>query len=232
MSMKLCCNRVANRESIRKKHRALKSRIEEDIALNGHFKSLIEPLRLFVDSSGVRVANRESRDENAATTSKREKKETEEHEEGEDASETFEHSMTLHKYNDQSHDRAQPITFTPRVKIVLKIESLENVFETTEDSLTTKIQNQLQILEGRKELRTGLGSLGQNYVEAVLSGAQDKESGIDHVYGVYIHKDGLISSNKRFFKHVIAPLMSITHKKQKKKFGTGLCLTMTLNDNI
>jgi len=34
-------------ESIRKKHRALKtSRINEDIALNTHFKSLIEPLRL------------------------------------------------------------------------------------------------------------------------------------------------------------------------------------------
>ena len=59
-------------ESIRKKHRALKiDKIEEGIALNRHFKSLIEPLRLFVDSPSMRATKRESRDEDAMSVSKR-----------------------------------------------------------------------------------------------------------------------------------------------------------------
>ncbi|KYN22303.1 hypothetical protein ALC57_05300 [Trachymyrmex cornetzi] len=91
-----------------------------------------------------------------------------------EANETFEHSTSLHK-SDLSHE---PITSTPRVKIIPMIESLENVFEMTEDSLATKVQNQLQTSEGREALRTSLGPLGQKYVEAVLRGAQDKESGI------------------------------------------------------
>jgi len=39
-------------ESIRKKHRALKTgKIEEDIATKSHFKSIIEPLQKIVDNS-------------------------------------------------------------------------------------------------------------------------------------------------------------------------------------
>ncbi|EGI64136.1 hypothetical protein G5I_07443 [Acromyrmex echinatior] len=138
----------------RKKHRALKTdRIEEGIALDTHFKSLIEPLRLFVDSPSVH-ATKESR----ATKMQR---------------------LPLN-----------PITSTTRAKIVPTIELLKNVFETMKDALVTKIQNQLQTSEGREALRGGLGPLGQKYVEAVLRGVQDKESGIDHVYGVYLHKGG------------------------------------------
>ena len=43
-----------------------------------------------------------------------------------------------------------------------------------------------------------MGPLGQKYVEAVLRRARDKESGIDRMYGVYLHKDGLMFGNKRF----------------------------------
>ena len=76
-------------ESIRKKHRALKTgRIEEDMALDRHFKLIIKPLQQIVDSP-VRAIKRQSRDDNAA--SKRERKEVKEEEkEGEKASETFE----------------------------------------------------------------------------------------------------------------------------------------------
>ncbi|KYN22401.1 hypothetical protein ALC57_05213 [Trachymyrmex cornetzi] len=154
--------------------------------------------------------------------------------------------------------------------------------------------------EGREALRAGLCPLSQNYVEAVLSGNKWK-SGIDYVYGVYLHRVGLTFSNKRFdvhdadniiiddvryagisglyelifkriqddllyteddmkkyksillatnehkhkhqaqgrllsnrgykYKHIIAPLMSITPKKQSKKSGKGLPHAMTLNDN-
>jgi len=40
--------------------------------------------------------------------------------------------------------------------------------------------------------RGGLGPLGQKYVETVLRGAPEKESGIDDIYGVYLHKDRLM----------------------------------------
>ena len=148
-------------ESIRKKHRALKTgRIEEDISLDRHFKPLIELLRLFVDSPDVRATTRESCDEHATSAHKRGRKEEEEQDEREKASETFERSTTLHKSNDRSHYDVQPIASTPRAKIVPTIESLENVFETTEDSLATKVQNQLQTSEGREALRAGLGPSG------------------------------------------------------------------------
>jgi len=56
-------------ESIRKKHCALKTgRIEENITLNRHFKPLIKPLRLFVDS--VHATKRELRDDNVEFASK------------------------------------------------------------------------------------------------------------------------------------------------------------------
>ena len=67
-----------------------------------------------------------------------------------------------------------------RTKIVPTIESLENVFQTTEDLLATKVQNQLQISEGREALRAGNGLIeGSKYIEAVLRRTQDKKSGID-----------------------------------------------------
>ena len=44
------------------------------------------------------------------------------------------------------------------------------------------------------------------------------------------HSQSRLLSN-RGYKHVIAPLMSVTHKKQKKKSGKGLPHAMTLNDN-
>ena len=72
-------------------------------------------------------------------------------------------------------------------------------FEMTEDSLATKVQNQLQTSESREALQADLGPLGQKYVEAVLRGTRDKQkSDVDYVYGVYLHKDGLMFGNKRF----------------------------------
>ena len=159
--------------------------------MDRHFKPIIKPLQQIVDSP-VRAIKRQLRDDDAA--SKRERKEEEEEEEGEKASETFERSATPRK-PDRSHDRVQPITSTPRTKIVPTIESLNNIFETTEDSLATKVQNRLQTSEGRE---ADLGPLGQKYVEAVLRGTRDKQkSDVDYVY-VYLHKDELMFGNKRF----------------------------------
>jgi len=64
------------------------------------------------------------------------------------------------------------------------IESLENVFEITDDE-----QQRLQMSKGREALQAGLSSLSQKY--AVLRGARDKQkSGIDYyVYGTYTKMD-------------------------------------------
>ena len=44
---------------------------------------------------------------------------------------------------------------------------------------------------------------------------------------------GRLLSNRGYkYKYVIAPLMSITPKKQKKKSGKGLPHAMILNDNV
>ncbi|KYQ49727.1 hypothetical protein ALC60_11194 [Trachymyrmex zeteki] len=182
-------------ESIRKKHRALKTgRIEESIALDRHFKPIIKPLRQIVDSPGMRAIKRELRYDDAASAPKRERKEKEE-----EASETFERSETLRKSDDRSHDHVQPITSTPCTTIVPPIESFENVFETTDDSFATKVQHRLQTSEGREALRASLGPLGRKYVEAVMNGARGRGKGIDRVYGVYLHKDGLMFGNKCFY---------------------------------
>jgi len=78
------------------------------------------------------------------------------------------------------------------MKIVQPIESFENVFEMTDNLLASKIQNRLQTSESREALRAGLIPLRQKYVEIILPEAQGKNNDIDDVYGVYLHKDGLM----------------------------------------
>ena len=72
---------------------------------------------------------------------------------------------------------------------------LENVFETTNDSQRFKIGCKRQKVEKRYE--PALARWIKKYVQVVLRETRDKENGID-VYSVYLHKDGLILSNKHF----------------------------------
>ena len=55
----------------------------------------------------------------------------------------------------------------------------------------------MQTLEGREALQTGVGPLNQKYIEIILREARGKKSDID-VYGVYLHKYGLMFGNKLF----------------------------------
>ena len=73
---------------------------------------------------------------------------------------------------------------------------MDNVFETTENSLATKVQNRLQTSRG---ITSRLGPLDQKYIETILRGMRDKKkSDVDYMYDVYLHKDGLMFCNKRF----------------------------------
>jgi len=56
-------------ESIRKKHRALKTgKIEEDIATKSHFKPIIKPLQKIVNNSSMRAIKDEPRDDDDVKT--------------------------------------------------------------------------------------------------------------------------------------------------------------------
>jgi len=87
------------------KHRALKTdRIKEGIALDRHFKPLIEPCN-FSTTAPACAQQRESRASKMQYLLKCERKEEEEQEKGEEASETFERFTILLKSNNRSHDR-------------------------------------------------------------------------------------------------------------------------------
>jgi len=107
----------------------------------------------------MRAIKRQSRDDNVIFKRERKEEKEEEEVEGKKVSETFERSATPRKPDDRSHDRVQPITSTPRSKIVLTIESLDNVFETTKDSLATKVQKVANVGRSRG-VASRLGSAG------------------------------------------------------------------------
>ena len=125
----------------------------------------------------------------AASISKRErnkekKKEEEEEEEEEKKEEkASERFATPCKFDDRSYDRVQPITSIPRTMIVSMIESLEKVFETMDDSLITKVQNQLPTSEDRCKVWS-------RWVKRRVRGEREinRRVDIDYVY-VYLHKD-------------------------------------------
>jgi len=91
-------------------------------------------------SASKRERNEEKKEE------KEEEEEEEEEKKEEKASERF---ATPRKSDERSYDRVQPITSIPRTMIVPTIESLEKVFEMMDDSLITKVQNQLPTSEDR-----------------------------------------------------------------------------------
>ncbi|XP_077258541.1 uncharacterized protein LOC143895361 [Temnothorax americanus] len=191
--------RIANQiaktsDLIRKKYHALKtSKMEEDIALERHFKPIIEPLRQIAENT-VGKESDVSKIENETTW--------------EDEEPKVKRKRLNASFND-SVMASTPVTLKRSINVpsnlseITKIsqpllESLanEDVFETTDDSLVTSVRQQLQTSEGRETLRDHLGPMSQKYVVAVLSG--DQESGIDTVYGVYFSNDGMMLGNKRF----------------------------------
>ncbi|XP_036144224.1 uncharacterized protein LOC118646060 [Monomorium pharaonis] len=187
-------------ESIRKKHRALKTgRIEEDIVTKRHFEPLIEPLQKIIDNSGVRAIKEEPIG-NVSFTRKREKEEGEEYASKKKRSNvSFDISATPQKSNHLQISNDVPmITSTPRPTTVQPIESLENVFETTDDSLATIVRNQLQTSQGRKALQAQFGPLSQKYVVTVLSGNRESDVDIDNIYGVRLENNGMMLGNKHF----------------------------------
>ncbi|XP_071573132.1 uncharacterized protein [Temnothorax nylanderi] len=215
--------RIANQipktsDSIRKKYHALKTgKMEEDIALERHFKPIIELLRQIAENtvgkeSDVSKIENETVWEDEEPKLKR-KRPNASFNDSVMASTpvTLKRSINVPSNLSEITKILQlrklkrskgplnkpPITSAPSVQPIM-LESLanEDVFETTGDSLVTSVRQQLQTSEGRETLRDYLSPLSQKYVGAVLSG--DQESGIDTVYGVYFSNDGIMLGNKRF----------------------------------
>mgnify|MGYP003334118261 CR=1 FL=1 len=162
-------------ESIRKKHRTLKTgRIEKEINLEKHFKPIVEPLKQIAENIGgdddsIPITDLEIKDIKRKQSEKK-----------------FKRMST------------SPIRASTPQKLAafdpVKNLSAENVFETTDPSFATSVRQMIQTSNGQEVLRSQLGPLGQEYIGALLSG--DKK--IDNVYGVYFNDDGTRLGNKRF----------------------------------
>lgn len=189
-------------DSIRKKYRALKTgKMDEDIALERHFKPIVEPLKQIIENT------------EEFATSKTETLPLEEEEYDEPKTKrrksnaSFDNSLLTSTPVKATLRRSQtvPTTLNESVKILQPRElsydhphtlSIEDVFETTTgEPLVTSIRQQLQTSEGRKMLQTHYGPLGQKYLGAVLSGK--KNVNVDTVFGVYFSNNGTMIGNKR-----------------------------------
>ncbi|XP_071576438.1 uncharacterized protein [Temnothorax nylanderi] len=214
--------RIANQiaktsDSIRKKYHALKTaKMEEDIALEKHFKLIIEPRQIAENTVGkesdVSKIENETAWEDEEPKLKRKRPNTSFNDSVMASTPvTLKRSITVPSNLSEITKILQPrkskrskapldeppITSAPSSQPTM-LESLanEDVFETTDDSLVTSVRQQLQTSKGRETLRDHLGPLSQKYVGAVLSG--DQKSGIDTVCGVYFSNGGIMLGNKRF----------------------------------
>ncbi|KYN07145.1 hypothetical protein ALC62_01893 [Cyphomyrmex costatus] len=82
-----------------------------------------------------------------------------------------------------------------REKIARETEKTSESIRKKHRALKTDSRYPIKIREPR-DFASSLGLLSLKYVEPILRG--HNESGIDHVYGAYLDKDGLILGNKRF----------------------------------
>lgn len=212
-------------ESIRKKHRALKTgKMDEDIALERHFKPIIEPLRKIAEntigedaisndelpSSIADVKNemlpfQGKKHEDGMMTLKEKIKKKRLNISSDSSLQTFINNSKRKRLNNSLDVSLKTSTPTKSVAQQCEIEQAEkmklrddddDIFETTDDSLVTSLRRQLQTSEGENMLRNQLGPLGQKYIGEVLR--DDKDCNIDSVYGVYFEHEKTMLGDKCF----------------------------------
>ncbi|KYN16037.1 hypothetical protein ALC57_11721 [Trachymyrmex cornetzi] len=180
-------------DSIRKKYRALKTGKMEDIALERHFKPIIDPLKQIVENT-VESSKDPSMNETFFS--------------GEDEEPELKRKRVSALYDN-------PIQASTPVKSVLTVPSalnkiceiphppdlsydhvpsVEEIIEVAEEPLVTSIRHMLQ----REKLQANYGPLGQKYLKAILSG---KKAVNIVVYGVYFSDEGTMLGDKRITLH-------------------------------
>lgn len=185
-------------DSIRKKYQALKTgKMEEDLALERHFKPITEPLKQIVEQS----AAVESLGPEIESLSMSEAKDLEKDvKQGTKRTRSlFQDSLVTSTPNQLKRKRRkESLDDTSMAAVPLQPATIveEDVFETTPESFVSTVQRQLQTAEGQNTLREHFGPLGQQYISSILS--QDKNSSMDYVYGVKFTNEGMMLGDKRF----------------------------------
>jgi len=189
-------------DSIRKKYRALKAgKMEEDIALERHFKPIVEPLKQIVENTVGEKSDVESGDNETSFLGEEEPKPKRKR-----SNTSFDNSLIPTSTPVKSmlkRSKTVPSNLSEASKILQRklsyershAPSVEEVFEVADESLVSSIQHSLQTSEGQEKLQTHYGPLGQKYLGVVLSGK--KAVNIDNVYGVYFSSDGTMLGDKR-----------------------------------
>ena len=192
-------------ESIRKKHRALKTgKIDDDIAVKTHFKPIIEPLQKIADNATILVKNEPDTDDDAGVTVKREdtlkKRKTIKRykEEDNDDEETPKKRRHARRNISMPLDTSLPITSTPKSvqPVIPKTLVDETVFESTRNPLEVSLRNRFASPGGQEILREHFGPIAHKYMSLLLDADEKKE--IDHVYGIYFDNHEMRLGNKRF----------------------------------
>lgn len=202
-------------ESIRKKYRSLKTgQMEEDVALERHFKPITEPLKQLVENT-INVESNEAKIEPMSMLEEKyEKKESKYGTKRSRSNISFNDSPITPNQSKRKRIKqlSNVATSTPIQDVVQPSQILhersspsvgerssppvDEIFETTPETLVTSVQHLLQTSEGQNTLRDHFGPLGQKYVGAILS--QDKNTKMDYVYGVKFCNEGMMIGNKFF----------------------------------
>lgn len=211
-------------EVIRKKYRALKTgKMEEDVALEKHFKPIIEPLQKIVnhtiENSGnshiwkdesivhdvdteTLAAEKEKREDVTRNNNNRKRKFT-----------SLDKSSTPHRSNQSKPKRKHTpmdvslITSTPNTEMGITMqprrihfeqanELEQDVSQTTNESYMTPLRDQLDTPNHREVLQSRFGPLGEKYIGAILG--SDENQSIDSVYGVYFENGKMMLGDKLF----------------------------------
>jgi len=182
-------------DSICKKYRALKAgEMEEDIALERHFKPIIELLKQIVENTVGEKFDVKSSENETFFLGEEEPKSKQKR-----SNSLFDNSLiptsTLIK-SMLKRLKTVPSNLREASKILQRklsyehshAPSVEDIFEVADEPLVSSIQHSLQTFEGQEKLQTHYGLLGQKYLGVVLS---DKQAVyINNVYIVYFSSDG------------------------------------------
>ncbi|XP_072757503.1 uncharacterized protein [Anoplolepis gracilipes] len=173
-------------ESIRKKYHALKTgKIEEDVALERHFKPITELLKQIVENT-IDVESDASKVESFGIP----------REEQESIKQKRSNiSLTYEKISNGRRKRSND-SLTSTSNQSKRMKQSTPIKATTPETVVTSVQRQLQTSEGQNMLREHLGPLGQRYIGAILS--QDVNNEMDYVYGVKFSDEGMMLGDKHF----------------------------------
>jgi len=183
---------------IRKKNRTLKTnKIDENIALEKHFKPIVESLKQIVENTANDESQPIKKEVNVVKDKNIKKRKPENND-----SDDFWMNNSLLQLTPSSKKQYKRIEC--RIPIMRRImnnanyrthiSSVEDIYETPIELLETLVKQLLQTRQVCEELHNQLGALGQKYVNyMLLDGWTEK----DHVY-IYLSENGTMLGDKQF----------------------------------